>query len=147
MNKDIAREWIAALRSGEYPQGHSGLRNIGSENGKMIPPGVTYCCLGVLCEITAERAGIVRNEGAYGGYLDREDYGALTPFNELLPDQVIRLTGQPHDDFMILLTPAELEKFDRGEETTGAEYLATLNDSGRFTFDDIADMIERQYLA
>jgi hypothetical protein len=38
MNQEVKEKWVAALRSGDYEQGKSHLR----ENGK-------YCCLGVLC--------------------------------------------------------------------------------------------------
>ena len=44
MNEVIKREWLAALRSGEYRQAHGTLR--AADNG-----GTYYCCLGVLCDI------------------------------------------------------------------------------------------------
>jgi hypothetical protein len=40
MNPDIKREWIAALRSGDYPQTTQRLRS-----------GEGYCCLGVLTHL------------------------------------------------------------------------------------------------
>lgn len=43
MKKDIAIKWVEALRSGKYVQGHGQLHNA-QDN--------TYCCLGVLCDIT-----------------------------------------------------------------------------------------------
>lgn len=43
MNPNIAQKWVAALRSGEYFQGHSHLRNLDN----------TFCCLGVLCDLHA----------------------------------------------------------------------------------------------
>ena len=36
-------KWVAVLRSGEYKQGRTQLKD-----------GDTYCCLGVLCEISGE---------------------------------------------------------------------------------------------
>ena len=42
MLPEIKREWIKALRSGEFDKGEYALHRI-SDN--------TYCCLGVLCEI------------------------------------------------------------------------------------------------
>ena len=47
MNKELKAKWIAALRSGEYPQTRQALRD---DQG--------FCCLGVLCEV----AGIPRFE-------------------------------------------------------------------------------------
>lgn len=41
MNAELKAEWIAALRSGDYKQGKSFLKN---DDG-------TFCCLGVLCDI------------------------------------------------------------------------------------------------
>ncbi len=46
MNEQIKAEWLAALRSGEYPQGKNQLRTKWG-----------YCCLGVLCDIHA-KAGL-----------------------------------------------------------------------------------------
>ncbi len=40
MKQEIAQQWTAALRSGEYQQGKHYLH---TDN--------TYCCLGVLCEL------------------------------------------------------------------------------------------------
>lgn len=48
MNKEIQRQWVAALRSGEYKQGHGVLES----NGR-------FCCLGVLCDL-AVKAGVVK---------------------------------------------------------------------------------------
>jgi hypothetical protein len=47
MNPDIKKQWVDALRSGEYRQGHSSLR----------PLDGSYCCLGVLCDIYAKTTG------------------------------------------------------------------------------------------
>jgi hypothetical protein len=41
MNPEIKAKWVAALRSGEYKQGHTYLRNRDNK----------FCCLGVLCDI------------------------------------------------------------------------------------------------
>lgn len=47
MNADIKAKWVAALRSGEYKQGHEHLRVDDS-----------YCCLGVLCDLYAITHGV-----------------------------------------------------------------------------------------
>ncbi len=41
---DLAKKWVAALRSGEYKQTHGTLHNDGG-----------FCCLGVLCDIQGRR--------------------------------------------------------------------------------------------
>lgn len=45
MNAEIKKLWVAALRSGDYKQGRSRLRN--SYDNK-------FCCLGVLCNLHAQ---------------------------------------------------------------------------------------------
>lgn len=45
MNKEIAMQWVAALRSGEYKQGVGQLRTV---------EPAAFCCLGVLCNLHAQ---------------------------------------------------------------------------------------------
>lgn len=47
MDPAIKARWVAALRSGEYKQGHERLRD---SDGR-------FCCLGVLCDLRAKEAG------------------------------------------------------------------------------------------
>lgn len=42
MNTELARKWVAALRSGKYEQGRGRLYSKIDD---------TYCCLGVLCKV------------------------------------------------------------------------------------------------
>lgn len=44
--KELYKEWVAALRSGEYPQARNQLQTVKG-----------YCCLGVACEV-ARKHGI-----------------------------------------------------------------------------------------
>ena len=44
MDPALKAQWVAALRSGQYTQGTGFL--------KRTAGSTTYCCLGVLCEIT-----------------------------------------------------------------------------------------------
>lgn len=44
MNTDIKKDWIAALRSGDYEQGVTCLRDRDNR----------FCCLGVLCDLHAK---------------------------------------------------------------------------------------------
>lgn len=52
MKAELKAKWIAALRSGKYPQARKQLRTV---DGR-------FCCLGVLCEV----AGIQRVESPCG---------------------------------------------------------------------------------
>lgn len=53
MNQEIKAQWLAALRSGEYQQGHDESRQ----------PDGSMCCLGVLCHIS--RLGEWDEDGNY----------------------------------------------------------------------------------
>jgi hypothetical protein len=44
MKQDIAKQWVAALRSGDYKQGQGQLKNSARAD--------YYCCLGVLAELS-----------------------------------------------------------------------------------------------
>lgn len=100
MNKRIKRLWVAALRSGEYKQGHGQLRRRKD----------TFCCLGVLCNIHAQEhpdiAAKQKNQNVYMG----ED--------GLLPDAVMRWAGLRQDNPELLNEKEQLV------------CLAELNDNG-----------------
>lgn len=74
-------EWVAALRSGKYKQGHTALES--SEK---------FCCLGVKCDldIDAGRHGVSRtvyrdSDRVYAYYIDSaEDAAAYMPVQEIL---------------------------------------------------------------
>ena len=61
MKPEIAKKWIAALRSGEYKQARGHLR-----------VGSNFCCLGVLCNLHAQAhpkiAARQTNPDLYMGY-------------------------------------------------------------------------------
>ena len=74
MNEQIKQNWIEALLSGEYEQGHDMLRN-----------GDTYCCLGVLCDLYIKSHDDLRwNE--YGEIVKNDDTFVC---NISLPKKVI----------------------------------------------------------
>lgn len=50
MKKSWKTKWLAALRSGKYKQGQSTLRAVDDKGRK------SFCCLGVLCDITSGRS-------------------------------------------------------------------------------------------
>jgi len=61
MNQSILKQWLAALRSGDYKKGHGDLRRDDS-----------YCCLGVLCELAVEAEATAR------GGTDTYRYGTVS---------------------------------------------------------------------
>ena len=112
------REWVAALRSGEFQQGYGWLRR------QPIHGDPFYCCLGVACELyRRENPGTTWEniEGGLGwGY---KALDGTTCFWDL-PPIVSMYYGVPH-----------------------THSLMVLNDVSLLSFSDIADAIEREYLA
>lgn len=69
MKEEVAKAWVAALRSGKYSQGRTALRK---DDG-------TFCCLGVLCDVVSpenwesspNHYGDIRHAGS-GYFLSRD---------------------------------------------------------------------------
>jgi hypothetical protein len=55
MKESLKKEWIAALRSGEYKQGEGFLHTADTEE---------FCCLGVLCDIAIDGDWIATTSGS-----------------------------------------------------------------------------------
>jgi hypothetical protein len=109
MNPEVKAKWVAALRSGRYQQGRQALRR-----------GHTFCCLGVLCDISG------LGEWSDNWYCPAGDsHGSLYH----LPNPVIEWAGVESDSPIVDLADS-------------AEYLTELNDAGK-TFEEIADLIEK----
>lgn len=71
MKKEVAKLWIAALRSGNYSQGTGYLRDLDNN----------YCVLGVLCELAVQQKGVIRE-------VDKTSY-LYNTYRESIPDVVI----------------------------------------------------------
>lgn len=54
MNK-YAKQWVAALRSGEYKQGFNTLHSITDE-------GERFCCLGVACDLFRDELSLTKKQ-------------------------------------------------------------------------------------
>lgn len=132
----LNREWVAALRSGKYKQGTNALR------GYLLDPDEdnyesTHCCLGVLCDMvdhdawTPPKGPAVVNGSTYtwrgntaniwaGGYCDIWEEDRLDPDFEFAGNVLIN---------------SEDENLFMG-----------MNDSGDYTFDDIAYALEARII-
>ena len=134
MNSEIKATWVAALRSGEYEQGSSRLRN-----------GNHFCCLGVLCDI-AVKAGIGEWSHTIAdgdefmiptllGSADDSDYfykaEGDVPTVGLLSHTIIQWAGLEVNNPSVQLNNRK-------------EALTCLNDILGFDFKRIADIIEEQ---
>jgi hypothetical protein len=65
MKKEIKEKWIEALRSGNYAQGQGELHN---------PDNKTYCCLGVLADVTGHDPIAVKRLPESGNIHAAEEY-------------------------------------------------------------------------
>lgn len=115
MNQEIKKEWVAALRSGEYKQGRGYLCDYG-----------LYCCLGVLCDIVHKKGGVEKH-----GVSDIIEYGESCE-SGVLPSEVIAFCDISMADPCV--------SYDSDIKNTG---LAFINDQGA-NFNEIADIIEEQ---
>lgn len=75
MDPQLKAEWVAALRSGEYAQGHDRLCT-----------GDAFCCLGVLADIALDGYWVKYSSSGWELAVDGEAHDlALPPASELLP--------------------------------------------------------------
>lgn len=118
MNRDVRDRWVAALRSGDYVQGHRRLRGVGDGGVPVL------CCLGVLCEL-AVAAGVARLDPETGRYHDADDH-TTNGFNGVLSPAVRDWAG--------LRDP---------NPTVDHAPLSWWNDHGNASFGMIADKIAR----
>ena len=108
MNPELKAKWLAALRSGDYPQTVHWLHRTAGDlhsNVDGLRHVEGYCCLGVLCDISG-----------HSSWNGKEMSG--------MPSQI----------------PTSIA-VEFGIHTE-AQHLMAMNDSGRFSFDAIADYIE-----
>lgn len=137
MDQEVKAKWVAALRSGEYPQGKGAL----NRDGK-------FCCLGVLCDVLVK-------DGAPIEVIDHlsmsiED-SALVPHTVtydgamgVLPVTVKDMVGLAEADPVVTVVPHDHSEECAGPDCPDAhtENLSGVNDDGK-TFEEIAEMIER----
>ncbi len=130
MNPDIKAQWIAALRSGEFKQGRNYLHARRPDDEVD-----TFCCLGVLC-VLAERAGVVTKGVGYAGVVRYQAIGTGSDGStSTLPLVVDHWAGFLDGGKSRMVTMP-----DTGTHTG----LAGLNDYERWSFEQIADIIEEQ---
>lgn len=158
LNKDVIKEWVDALRSGEYEQGTNALKlhqvfdNAKNEYGEWVPlDKPQFCCLGVLCDL-AEQKGIttgVPDERGSGVAFDQmtglppasvEDWAGVTAWEVTWPDDLPPKAIQPE-------CSPECEVCAEEQPPAPSKIgLASLNDNHGYTFPRIADAIEKEWL-
>jgi len=127
MNPEIKAQWVEALRSGDYMQGHNALRR-----------GDKFCCLGVLCDL-AVKTGVVDVVDVVGkGSMYFYGTDKLKHHGYFLPPAVQEWAGLDDESPKVVCDPLiDVERID------GRAALANLNDSN-MPFSAIADLIEEQ---
>jgi len=123
MKQGILKEWLAALRSGDYEQGNGYLRTSADE----------FCCLGVLCDL-AHKAGVVSCEVSEDGADASYRYGGIHGLGDFLPQEV-RGWAQLDDWDVIVDAPST---YGHGRTT-----VSKMNDNDS-SFADIADALEKE---
>jgi hypothetical protein len=115
VNQEIKDQWLAALRSGKYKQGHGALQ-----------VNDMYCCLGVLCAISpfADEAQMRPDGSVY--YIETSESGYRQDQEGILPRHIKDWAG-----------------LESRNPSASHSTLASLNDQGA-TFEEIADIIERE---
>lgn len=111
--KQNRADWITALRSGEYEQGTDLLNYQGK-----------YCCLGVACDVLSKGLKLkVMNTGVNDGCVTYNGHGSSVPKVVVDALGLYTDTGSP-------------------SEGRGRVSLVELNDVRRFTFGQIADILD-----
>lgn len=131
MNKNIAKKWVKALRSGKYKQGEGYLKITDNKGNS------SHCCLGVLCELYNEeqkrskKKQMKTHEVEWDGIsVIRFGQGKDSPGVNVLPRNV--------QDWAGMKTPYGIVN----DRYVGYNDLTELNDCGK-DFDSIAKIIER----
>lgn len=129
---DYKDKWIAALRSGEYEQGRSGLC-IEDDTGVRH-----YCCLGVLAQLdgvlTQERKTYIHELG----YTGVRQFGWLEGY---APNEAMYAGVNGVLERFSPVSPLEIDGTDRRDAWSLPYVVANLNDNG-WTFNQIADYLE-----
>lgn len=129
MNKNIKRRWTKALRSGKYLKGKGSLLEVTGERQE-------FCCLGVLCDIFAKTADgkamdagwdtVLEGGGTINFHADGEG-----KYDVDLPEVVMKWAG-------LIDTDPHLHP-----DADDSSLSSNINDRGHHTFNQIADLIEK----
>lgn len=138
--KKHRKQWVKALRNGEYEQGKNNLRSELSP-GIDSPVEYQYCCLGVACDLSRLSDWTINENGDwhYDGYYSyigsddvREYYGLASSVGSFYLDALPPALYRAVKSFV--------REEDIGDNTMT---LVGLNDRGA-SFDLIADVIEEE---
>lgn len=134
LKPEIKARWVAALRSGDYTQGQNVLR-------KQTTAGVQHCCLGVLMEIALEDGIVTRitDDASLGTAIWTDGPGWQLSAMPSSPAVVEWALGSFDRDANINAVSNLTVVLNDGDHS-----LTGINDAGKHSFSDIADLIEEQ---
>jgi hypothetical protein len=140
----IIREWVTALRSGEYQQARNTLHRIEANPGAVDEAQRTegMCCLGVLCDL-AVKAGVIPEPGIIGHAAEQNGrYAEYEGDCAFLPETVRYWAGLAEVAPRVNVPTEGIDGVDYESRN-----LPDLNDLEGYGFDQIADLIEGTWLA
>lgn len=107
MKTEIAKKWIAALRSGEYRQAKGRLRD-----------GSSFCCLGVLCNVHAQEfPDIAKRQRQTNAYIGAE---------KVPPEEVMEWSGLNERNPVVRFWEMERSLAELNDEGESFETIADL---------------------
>lgn len=154
MDPEVKRLWIEALRSDEYKQGKSALRQILKSLARKRHKGLKaqrFCCLGVICDLYQKHTGKGKWT-APSNPKDDNNFSFLPEFGEpengMPPREVYEWAKLPDvvfldkkDSYKYNYDPEDAS-YDSDYRPDNTFYFAAQNDAGR-TFKTIANVIEK----
>ena len=137
INKELVKQWVEALRSSKYKQGRQALRNRKDE----------FCCLGVLCDISKNTLNLDWELDS-NDICESEIY-IMEKNGGVLPDSVWEYLGKEIGYKANIST-----KNSKIPKSVTESFLlplkdislVTLNDHYKLSFEQIADIIEEEFL-
>jgi len=137
MDAEIKAQWLTELRSGERQQANGTLRAGGEVTG------FSYCCLGVLCDIIDPTLWTLdgQHDGSSGTpSMGVRDAAKLRDYHgEIWITDALRGRFAFHQD---LTGDHWFTNPDGVQAVQEGVFLTELNDSGEWSFERIADLIE-----
>jgi len=136
MNKNIAKKWVKALRSGKYKRGKGYLKQY-NKKGEL-----RHCCLGVLCELYNDEMKknhkkCLKTRTKEHDFADNDGFVFFNNQSGLLPS-IVKKWAEIKDSSGEFVYKIK----DKYGEYKNNENLSFLNDTGR-KFSTIANIIEK----
>lgn len=139
INKELVKQWVEALRSGKYKQGRKALKNRDNE----------FCCLGVLCDISREHFVGLDWDIEEEAEPSTSAIYCIAGTIGVLPESILNYVGKETlEDKKVVISSANAKISDLVKKYLKLPhtYLTELNDVYKLSFEQIADIIEEEFL-